>query len=119
MEQLAIVARLKPGTEPRAAELIAQGAPFDPSAIGLRRHAIFLSAGEVVFLFEGDEVEWTVDSLIDEPFHWDILEAFEDWRAIIVAAADREAGVLVGRACLRRVLAIAAGDLRLSTDSGQ
>jgi hypothetical protein len=83
MEQLAIVARLKPGTEPRAAELIAQGAPFDPSAIGLRRHAIFLSAGEVVFLFEGDEVEWTVDNLIDEPFHWDILDAFEDWRAII------------------------------------
>jgi hypothetical protein len=83
MEQLAIVARLKPGTEPRAAELIAEGAPFDPLAIGLRRHAIFLSAGEVVFVFEGDEVEWVVDSLIDEPFHWEVLAAFEEWREII------------------------------------
>ncbi len=83
MEQLAIVARLKPGTEPQAAELIREGAPFDPHAIGLRRHAIFLSAGEVVFVFEGDEVEWRVDSLIDEPFHWDVLAAFEDWRPII------------------------------------
>jgi hypothetical protein len=83
MEQLAIVARLKPETEPRAAELIAEGAPFDPHAIGLRRHAIFLSAGEVVFVFEGDEVEWVVDSLIDEPFHWEVLAAFEEWREII------------------------------------
>jgi hypothetical protein len=83
MEQLAIVARLRTGTEPRAAELIAEGAPFDPQAIGLRRHAIFLSAGEVVFVFEGDEVEWKVDSVIDEPFHWEVLAAFEDWRAII------------------------------------
>jgi hypothetical protein len=83
MEQLAIVARLKPGAEPRAAELIARGAPFDPHAIGLRRHTIFLSAGEVVFVFEGDEVEWTVDNLIDEPFHWEVLSAFEEWRSIV------------------------------------
>jgi hypothetical protein len=83
MEQLAIVARLKRGTEPRAAELIAEGAPFDPHGIGLRRHAIFLSAGEVVFVFEGDQVEWKVDRLIDEPFHWDVLAAFDDWRGII------------------------------------
>jgi hypothetical protein len=83
MEQLAIVARPKPGTEPQAAELIARGAPFDPQAIGLRRHTIFLSAGEVVFVFEGAEVEWTVDNLIDEPFHWELLSAFEDWREIV------------------------------------
>jgi hypothetical protein len=83
MEQLAIVARLRPGTEPQAAELIARGAPFDPHAIGLRRHTIFLSAGEVVFVFEGDEVEWTIDDLIDEPFHWEVLSAFEEWRGIV------------------------------------
>ena len=83
MEQLAIVARLRPGTEPQAVELIARGTPFDPHAIGLRRHTIFLSAGEVVFVFEGDEVEWTVDNLIDEPFHWELLTAFEEWRGIV------------------------------------
>ena len=83
MEQLAIVARLKPGAEPRAAELIAAGAPFDPVATGLRRHTVFLSAEDVVFVFEGDEVEWTVDGLIDEPFQWDLLAAFEEWKPLI------------------------------------
>ena len=83
MEQLAIVARLKTGVEPRAAELLAKGAPFDPATSGLRRHTVFLSADEVVFVFEGDEVEWTVDRLIDEPFHWDLLAAFDEWRPLI------------------------------------
>jgi hypothetical protein len=109
MEQLAIVARLKPGSEPQAAELIAEGAPFDPRAAGLRRHAIFLSAGEVVFVFEGDEVEWTVDSLIDEPFHWDLLAAFDEWRAII------ESQPRIAR--LAYAWADSTTDLRLSTDT--
>ena len=34
MEQIAIVARLKSGAEPRAAELIAAGPPFDPIEVG-------------------------------------------------------------------------------------
>ncbi|HWJ44186.1 MAG TPA: hypothetical protein VNR63_02275 [Gaiellaceae bacterium] len=83
MEQLAIVARLKPGTEAQAAELIAHGPPFDPESSSLRRHTVFLAADEVVFVFEGDEVEWLVDGLIDEPFHWDLLAAFDEWRPIV------------------------------------
>lgn len=83
MEQLAIVARLKPGAEPRAAELIAQGAPFDPAESGLRRHTVYLSADEVVFVFEGNEVEWLVDSLVDEPFHYALTAAFDDWRPLL------------------------------------
>jgi hypothetical protein len=42
-----------------------------------------LSASEVVFVFEGHEVEWMVDSLIDEPFHYELQRAFDEWRAII------------------------------------
>src|SRR5436305_6510370 len=56
------------GAEPRAAELIAQGPPFAPAENGLTRHAVYLSAGEVVFVFEGHEVEWIVDGMIDDPF---------------------------------------------------
>ena len=83
MEQLAIVARLKPGAEPRAADLIANGPPFDPTESGLDGHTVYLSADEVVFVFEGHEVEWIVDRLVDDPFHWLVGEALERWRPLL------------------------------------
>ena len=67
MEQIAIVARLKSGAEPRAAELIAAGPPFRSGHSGLEGHTVYLAADEVVFVFEGREVEWIVDGLVDEP----------------------------------------------------
>jgi hypothetical protein len=83
MERLAIVARLKEGSGPRAAELIAAGPPFDLAETGIVRHSVYLSAGEVVFVFEGHQVEWIVDDLIDEPFHYELHRAFDMWRPIV------------------------------------
>jgi hypothetical protein len=83
MEQIAIVARLKSGAEPRAAELIAQGPPFDPAESGFVRHTVYLSADEVVFIFEGKEVEWALDRLVDEPFHWPMGDALDEWRPLL------------------------------------
>jgi hypothetical protein len=83
MKLVAIVARLKEGSGPRAAQLIAGGPPFDLAEIGLASHSVYLSAGEVVFVFEGDQVEWTVDELIDNPFRPEIQSAFDQWREII------------------------------------
>lgn len=83
MEQLAIVARLRGGTEPRAQELVGEGAPFDPAAEGLERHAVYISAGEVVFVFEGHEVESILDRVVTDPFRWTVSEAFDAWRPII------------------------------------
>jgi hypothetical protein len=54
MARVAIVARLKEGGGPRAAELIAAGPPFELAETGLTRHSVYLSAGEVVFVFEGE-----------------------------------------------------------------
>lgn len=34
-------------------------------------------------MFEGHQVEWMVDDLIDEPFHTKIQSALEQWRAIV------------------------------------
>jgi hypothetical protein len=34
-------------------------------------------------VFEGHEVEWIVDSLIDEPFHPKLQGALDEWRAIV------------------------------------
>jgi len=83
MHQIAVIARLRDGTEPRAAELIQKGPPFDLGAAGFERHSIFLSASEVVFIFEADEVEWLVDKLVDEPFAWDLNDAFAEWRPLL------------------------------------
>jgi hypothetical protein len=83
LERLAVIARLKPEAEARAAELIAGGPPFDPEESGFLRHSIYVGAGEVVFVFEGHEVEWLIDSLIDDPFHWMLHEALDEWAPLL------------------------------------
>jgi hypothetical protein len=83
VERLALIAPLKPGAEAAAAELIASEPPFDLERSGFERHTIYLSAGEVVFVFEGHEVEWSVDALFDEPFNWTLSDTYERWRPLL------------------------------------
>jgi hypothetical protein len=83
MVRVAIVARLRPGAEERAEKILAAGPPFDLSASGIERHSVFLSEGEVVFIFEGHEVEWIVDDLIDGPSHYELQHALDDWGSIV------------------------------------
>jgi hypothetical protein len=85
MERVAIVAHLKQGSQSRAAELIAKGPPFDLAESGIVRHSVYLSSDEIVFVFEGHQIEWMVDELIDEPFHYELQRALEQWRAIVDA----------------------------------
>jgi hypothetical protein len=80
VRRLAVVARLKPDSEARAAELIAAGPPFDAASAGLERHTVYLSHAEVVFVFEGPEVEWIVDAIVDSPSR---ASVFEEWRALL------------------------------------
>jgi hypothetical protein len=83
MERLAIVARLKEGTATRAAELVGAGPPFDLAESGILRHSVYVSSHEVVFVFEGHQVEWIVDDLIYEPFHYRIHRTLDEWRKIV------------------------------------
>ena len=83
MERVAIVARLKVGSGPRAADLIAAGPPFELAETGLVHHSVYLSTGEVVFVFEGHQVEWMVDDLINDPFRPELRSAFDAWRSIV------------------------------------
>jgi hypothetical protein len=83
MERLAIIARLKEGSQQRAAELVEAGPPFDLTQTGIIRHNIYLSAHDAVFVFEGHQVEWIVDQLIDDPFHYELHRALEQWREIV------------------------------------
>ena len=52
-ERLALVVPLRAGTKPKAESLLAQGPPFDPAALGLESHEVFLTEHEAVFVFEG------------------------------------------------------------------
>lgn len=84
MERLALIALLKPGTEVQAEELIAMGPPFDLTQSGFVRHCVFLSASEVVFVFEAHEVEWLVDDLLAGQFlHHVLAEMLEAWRPLV------------------------------------
>jgi hypothetical protein len=83
VERLALIAPLKPGAETAAVELIAADPPFELELSGFERHTIYLSAGEVVFVFEGHQVEWALDALLDEPFNWTLSDAFERWRPLL------------------------------------
>jgi len=67
MKRLVIVARLLEDAHEEAEALLAAGPPFDPEQVGLERHSAYLTASEVVFVFEGAEVEWVVNDLIDDP----------------------------------------------------
>ena len=80
MNRLMIVARLREDAYDEAETLLREGPPFDPEAFRLDRHAADLTAGEVVFVFEGPEVEWKVNELIDDPV---IASFFTPWQKLI------------------------------------
>jgi len=82
MNRVTLVARLKPGAQEQASGLLEQGPPFNPAERGLARHAVYLSAGEVVFVFEGDKVEWIVNEIVNEPFGA-VAEALGTWRELV------------------------------------
>jgi hypothetical protein len=87
VKRLAIVARLKTGAQDEASKLIAEGPPFELGETELERHSVYLSRTEVVFLFEGPDVEWLVTGMTDgsptDPFHWTLQAAFDRWRPLV------------------------------------
>jgi len=80
MNRLLIVARLRDGAHQEAEELIAAGPPFDPAELGLHRHSTYLTAGEVIFIFEAPEVEWIVNDIVDDP---SVSAAFGPWHDLV------------------------------------
>jgi hypothetical protein len=80
MRRLMIVARLRADAHDEAEALLAGGPPFDPELVGLERHGAYLTASEVVFFFEGAEVEWVVNDLVDDPR---VAPFFAPWEKLI------------------------------------
>ena len=64
MQRVAVIAKLKPEAEARAAELVKDGPPFDPKGSGFERHAVYLSGDEAVFVFEGGRLDQLLQAVI-------------------------------------------------------
>lgn len=58
-------------------ELLAEGPPFDPEAIGLKRHEVFLTEREAVFFFEAEEGAAALERILAEPELWEVVSAWE------------------------------------------
>ena len=80
MKRLMIVARLRDDAYDEAETLLRKGPPFAPAVLGLERHSAYLTASEVVFVFEAPEVEWIVNELVDDPA---VASVFAPWRKLI------------------------------------
>lgn len=83
----AVILPLFQGSSDVARRLLADGPPFDPDALGLERHSVYLTDDEVVFIFEwrGDT---SIESLLAQPGVWDVAAA---WTAL-AAGPPRLAG---------------------------
>jgi hypothetical protein len=79
-ERVVVVVGLKQGTRDQAAELLKAGPPFDPAAIGFRRHSVYLSAAEAVFCFEGPAAGRRLVDVVDD---LGTSPSFSSWAPIL------------------------------------
>jgi hypothetical protein len=72
----AVVVPLLPGSRSAVEELLAEGPPFDPAALELENHCVYVTDEEVIFAFA-----WrgsaTIDTLVAEPGFWESAAAWQ------------------------------------------
>jgi hypothetical protein len=76
----AIVVPIKRGTGDEARRLVENGPPFAIADLELDKHYVFVSEGEVIFFFEGENAAPVVRALLRSP---DVLKAAAQWRRIL------------------------------------
>jgi hypothetical protein len=74
---LVIVVPLQQGVGDRARALLRKGPPFDPEAAGLKRHHVFITDHEALFVFEADAPD-AVDRLGSDPTLWEAAAGWSD-----------------------------------------
>jgi len=80
MNRIVVTAKLLPGTEERARELLAAGPPFDPGRAGLTRHTVYARGDLVAFVFEGDDLSRTLPALLNDRLR---AGAFTPWAGLL------------------------------------
>jgi hypothetical protein len=79
-DEIDLIVLLRPNARQRVRELIAQGPPFDPAALNLRRHQVLLGPDDVIFAFEGLQIRQTLERTLSQPRLW---KAGVAWRRCI------------------------------------
>jgi hypothetical protein len=76
--RLTIVIPLVEGAHDAVRALLADGPPFDPEALGLDRHQVFLTTSEAVFVFESELGAGALEPLLEEPELWKSAAAWHE-----------------------------------------
>jgi hypothetical protein len=58
-------------------QFIEEGPPFDPAAVGLDSHQVYLTEREAVFVFETEEGASAFERILSEPEFWDVVGPWE------------------------------------------
>jgi hypothetical protein len=80
MDRLIVTARLLPGTGEEARRLIELGPPYPVDRYQLRRHSVHVADGVVLFVFEGPDVEWVVEEMVNDPI---LAASFSAWAPLL------------------------------------
>jgi hypothetical protein len=75
-KRLLVVAPLRPGSREQVRALLQQGPPFDPEAVSLAQHEVFLTDREALFLFEVNGGPADVGRLLGKPSVWKATAAW-------------------------------------------
>ena len=77
-KRLAIVVPLREDADDAVRTLLAEGPPFDPAALDLKRHLVFLTPSEAVFVFESSVGAAALEPLLQDPTLWQSVVAWHD-----------------------------------------
>ena len=76
--RIAVVLPLREDAHDAVRELLVAGPPFDPEALGLDRHEVYLTASEAVFIFESHLGAKALEPLLESPELWQSAAAWHD-----------------------------------------
>ena len=82
MKQVLVVFHLRGGSQLEAEKLAAADLPFDPEKAGFTRLAVYVTRGDVIFVFEGEEPEWREDELVDDFLRPALRDRLDEWRKL-------------------------------------
>lgn len=77
LHSVVVLLPLREGAAETVADFLAEGPPFDPEAIGLARHRVFLTGREAVFVFESETGLDSLERILAEPDFWTVLPGWE------------------------------------------
>jgi hypothetical protein len=77
MSRAVVVLPLREGASEQAGKLLRGGPPFDPEAVGLERHHVFLTDREAVFVFEADS-PLAAERLVGDGAFWSAASAWKE-----------------------------------------